>query len=99
VFWQCYAIKDEKTGFYHSPFFVKHVVEASRQFSVVINREGNMMHHYPQDHALYLLFHFDDESGIAKFTSSGVPELALRGQDVIQQPQEETSNGQRIRTP
>lgn len=80
---QCYAIKDEKAGFFMTPAYVKNVVEAIRGFTTLANSPGNNVSMFPADYSLYLLHHLDEESGISKFTSSGVPELVSRAVDVL----------------
>lgn len=86
MFWQCYAVKDEKTGIFHTPFFVNHVAQAIRNFQINVNRPDSMLNIYPKEYGLYLLFHWDDESGISKFTASGVPELTKKAVELITEP-------------
>lgn len=79
----CYAVRDEKALCFHTPFYAKHVVEAIRQFTHLVNAGSNTVSVYPEDYALYLVSHFDDETGVSKFTASGAPELVSRALDVI----------------
>lgn len=60
-----FAIKDEKTGEFHPPFFQKTPQAAIRLFKTEINRahDNNHAYLYPEDFQLYYLGTFNQVTG------------------------------------
>jgi len=59
----CFAIKDEKTGAFLSPFFVRHKPDALRSLSRVVNDPDNNLCRFAADYSLWVVGIFDDQTG------------------------------------
>lgn len=80
------SIYDIKVAAYQRPIFVPATGAATRMFTDEVNRADSEMNKHPEDYALYLLGHFEDETG--KVTPvHGNPELLVQAATVIKLPQ------------
>lgn len=59
------VVRDIRADVFGNPFFMQSVGQAERQFSDEINRaaEDNVMYKHPEDFELYMLGHFDAQTG------------------------------------
>lgn len=75
------AIRDRATDSYGVPIFVQAVGQAVRSFSDEINKDGadNQLAAHPEDFDLYVLGHYDQDSGL--FTTD-IPRQVAIGKDV-----------------
>ena len=58
-----FSIKDFKAGTFTQPTMFRTTDEAIRNFAIVVNTDGNLVHDCPKDFALYEVGLFDVESG------------------------------------
>lgn len=58
-----FALYDSSAKIYHAPFLAHHAKEATRFFSVVVNRDGSDVNRFPSDYSLYQVGSFDEFSG------------------------------------
>jgi len=61
-----YAIKDEKTGAFHDPFFAAHTEHVVRSVRRTLSekRPGDNYAEFPQDFSLWILGEFNHETGV-----------------------------------
>ena len=59
------AVRDSAMGAFARPVFVPTIGVAIRSFTDEVNRDNpeNQMFHHPDDHELWILAEFEDESG------------------------------------
>ena len=73
-----YSVKDVKVAFLQ-PFFMQNNALAHRAFVSTINTPGNPIAQYPQDHELWHIGTFDDETGLL---TPCKPQLLFLGSDL-----------------
>lgn len=59
-----FAVYDKKANLFTAPFPSHTPGSAERSLKESINNPESVHHKYPDDFALYLVFDFDDESGL-----------------------------------
>lgn len=57
------AVFDKKTGLWDSPFTVRHVGEATREWGIITQDRSTKFGKNPEDFDLYEIGTYDDETG------------------------------------
>lgn len=60
---QVFSIQDNKTAFYHLPFFSPTHASGVRSFLQLAQDSNSLVSKYPGDFSLFHIGEFDDESG------------------------------------
>jgi len=60
---ELYAIKDLQMDNFRNPFWVPHVVEATRAIQTVLNEPKSQLAQFPQHFELWYLATLDEQSG------------------------------------
>lgn len=61
---RCFSIYDRKTLAYHAPYYAVTDAAAVRTFSDVVADPNTIFGRHPDDHVLYCVGEFDDQSGM-----------------------------------
>jgi len=77
-----YVIFDNASGLYASPTLAVTEAEVRRNFSTIVNAEGNAISANPQDFSLYELGIFDNETG--KFSLLDTPTRVMTALELKQ---------------
>jgi len=63
MYLQCYCIRDDKAGVFLTPFFMRHIAEALRNVSAVVQDPKSSLCVHSDDYSLHQLGTLDDETG------------------------------------
>lgn len=74
---QLYSVFDKKTVSYSPPHHVKHVEEAIRAIKIELENPKSMLSRHASDYALYLIGHFDQDTGCVTPTAHGGPQFTI----------------------
>jgi len=80
----CYSVKDDKSGAFMGPFFVRNEAQAIRNVAMAMRDPQTMFNQFPGDYSLWKINHFDEETGEVVKSFEHVLNLI-----VLQQKQEE----------
>lgn len=77
-----YAVRDSAMDAFHAPFFAPSNGVAMRSFrDEVVRKDGSsMMQAHPEDFELYIVGHYEEDTGVLLPLESG-PTMLLRGKD------------------
>lgn len=67
------SVYDAKAEVYGQPMFLRTNGEAIRSFVQEVNREESMLHAHPEDYTLFLIGHYDEETGELVQENNHVP--------------------------
>lgn len=81
---QVMAVLDLKAHAFSNPFYIAHEDLAVRAFVEAARTPGNSIYKYPEEHQLYHLGEFDDNSG--RFTMLPQPVLVFAGNQLAVPP-------------
>jgi len=59
-----FSIKDKKANLFNQPFAVRTAAEAMRSVAQAAQDAQTSLGSFPEDFALYLVAHFDDDTGV-----------------------------------
>jgi hypothetical protein len=76
------SVFDEKSCVFSNPVYMRTKGEAIRAFEAEINKKESALGQYPEDHKLYVLGFFDDNSGLIEGVAQ--PEFIISGTDFKQ---------------
>jgi len=74
---QLYAIFDKKTISFSQPYVYKHVEEAIRSLKMTLEDPKSLLARHAADYALYLVGHFDQETGRITAPAHNEPSHAI----------------------
>lgn len=75
---QCFSVCDNKTGYFHVPFFSPTVPSGKRMFQEACRDTSTLMSKYPEDFTLWHVGEFDDNDGrLTQFDPPGQIAKAL----------------------
>lgn len=89
-----YVIRDIVMNSYSFPFFAMHENHAKRICSdLILHGEGTTVHDHPEDHDLYLIGEYDDQTGL--ISPENFPEFIVHLLDFATHsaPTGDTQNG------
>jgi len=78
---QCFAVLDDKAGYYGHPFFTVAAGQATRMFEDWCGDPNTPLGKHPGDYRLYRIGRFDDSTGALE--SMPQPEYLTSGADVV----------------
>lgn len=83
------AVFDEKANVFGRPIEALTKGEAIRGFGDGVKMKDTLLNQHPEDHSLYLLAEYDNDSGQIKSLSQ--PEFLARGTEFVLRPTEVVS--------
>lgn len=82
---KAFAVHDQKSKAFNTPFFKHTHGEAERDFKSAVNdnsQQNNNLHKYPEDFDLYHVGEYDDQTGL--FTPVKTPQIVIKAVAVKQ---------------
>lgn len=59
----CFAVKDEKSGAFLSPFFIRHVADAIRSLKRLVDDKTSGLGQFTEDYSLWRIGEFNESTG------------------------------------
>lgn len=59
-----FSIRDDKAGYFNTPFFQRTTGEAERSLQQLVSDKNTLPGKYPEDYSLYEIGSYDDQTGL-----------------------------------